>query len=147
MKPRVLFVCTGNSIRSQMAEALLRALAGERFEAISAGTHPGALHPEAVATMREVGIDISGQQAKAVAALVTERFDHVITVCDRAREACPVFPGAGRRHWSVTDPTLFRGGGRERVTAFRLVREDLADRIRRFLTEVDGPADVPGPAV
>lgn len=147
MKPRVLFVCTGNSIRSQMAEALLREMAGERFDVLSAGTHPSVVHPAAAASMREVGIDISAQESRAVTALASERFDHVITVCDNARERCPVFPGAARRHWSVADPTLVRQGGRERVTAFRLVREDLADRIRRFLTEVDRPAEAREPAV
>jgi len=147
VKRRVLFVCTGNSIRSQMAEALLREMAGERFEVVSAGTHPSGLHPAAVATMREVGIDISGRRSRAVTVLAGEPFDHVVTVCDRAREICPAFPGAARRHWSVADPTLSRAGGRERATAFRLVREDLADRIRRFLAEVDARTDVPGPAV
>ena len=130
-----------------MAEALLREMAGERFEAVSAGTHLSVLHPAAVATMREVGIDISSQQPKAVTGLASERFDHVITVCDRARETCPAFPEAARWHWSVADPTLIRTGGRARAMAFRLVREDLADRIRRFLAEADGRTGVPGPAV
>lgn len=129
----MLFVCTGNSIRSQMAEGLLRDLAGDRFEAVSAGTHPGVLHPAAVAAMREIGVDIADQRAKSVAALVGQPFDHVITVCDHARRVCPGFPGVAADHWSVEDPTASARPGEDRAAAFRRVRDDLAARIRALV--------------
>ena len=102
---RVLFVCTGNRARSQMAEGLLRQMAGDRLEAHSAGTEPKSLAEETVAVMREIGIDVSGQRSKSVDEFAGQEFDYVITVCDTARESCPVFPGGGKRlHWSVADP-------------------------------------------
>ena len=104
-KQRVLFLCTHNSARSQMAEGLLRHLGGERFEAFSAGTEATHVRPLAVAAMAELGIDVSRQESKTLDRYLGEPFDAVITVCDQAAEACPVFPGAKRRlHWSFTDP-------------------------------------------
>src|ERR687893_1475059 len=102
---RVLILCTGNSARSQMAEGLLRGMAGARFEVESAGTRPTGLRPEAVEAMRERGVDISGQRSKSVDEFAGEAFDYVITVCDNARDNCPVFPGATERiHWGFNDP-------------------------------------------
>src|SRR5262245_28211762 len=104
-KRRVLFLCTGNSARSQMAEGFLRAAAGDRFDVASAGTHPAGLNPLAVGAMLELGIDISGHAAKSLDAFLERRFDFVITVCDRAKKTCPVFPGATTMlHWSFDDP-------------------------------------------
>lgn len=133
-KPRVLFLCTGNSARSQMAEALLRDLAGERFEVFSAGTDPKGLHPLAVAAMREIGMDISGQQSKSLEPFVGQPWDYVITVCDRAAGNCPVFPGRGERlHWSFPDPAEAQGSDDQRMAVFRRVRDQIAARIRQFL--------------
>jgi arsenate reductase len=110
-KERVLILCTGNSARSQMAEGLLRHEAGDRFEVFSAGTHPTIVRPEAVAVMNELGIDISHHWSKRVDEFAGEHFDYVITVCDAANEACPVFPGNTRRlHWSFEDPAAAGGG-------------------------------------
>src|SRR5919199_3911188 len=130
-KKRVLILCTGNSARSQMAEGLLRSLGGGRFEVFSAGTHPSRVRPEAIEAMREVGIDISGQRSKPVGEFAGREFDYVITVCDRAREECPVFPGRAERvHWSFDDPAEAAGGWPERLEVFRRVREEIGARLR-----------------
>src|SRR5229473_5410364 len=114
MKHRVLFLCTHNSARSQMAEGLLRTLGGERFEAFSAGTEATHVRPLAIRAMAELGIDISGQASKTLNRYLNEPFDEVITVCDTAAEACPIFPGAKRlRHWSFTDPSQATGSPQE----------------------------------
>jgi arsenate reductase len=130
---RVLFVCTHNSARSQMAEALLRSAAGARFEACSGGTQAGELHPLAVQVMRELDMDISGQRAKPVDLLSHERFDYVITVCDEARESCPVLQGGEQLHWSLSDPS--RAGGRieQKIAAFRDTRDKLSALVADFL--------------
>ncbi|HUG56447.1 MAG TPA: arsenate reductase ArsC [Candidatus Limnocylindrales bacterium] len=134
MAERVLFLCTHNSARSQMAEALLRTLGGERFEAHSAGTEATAVRPLAVRAMAELGIDISGQRSKTLDPYVEQRFDAVITVCDDANEACPVFPNARRRlHWSLPDPSKATGSDEEQLAVFRAVRDDLRRRIESEL--------------
>jgi arsenate reductase (thioredoxin) len=134
-RARVLFLCTHNSARSQMAEGLLRDLAGDRFEAFSAGTKTTHVRQEAVSAMAEVGVDISAQESKSLGRYLREPFDHVITVCDDANEACPVFPGAKRRlHWSFPDPS--RVEGEERLAAFRQVRDDIRVRIEEELVRV-----------
>jgi arsenate reductase (thioredoxin) len=134
-KRRVLFLCTHNSARSQMAEGLLRHLAGNRFEATSAGTEATSVRPLAIRAMEEIGIDISGQESKTLDQYLSEPFDHVITVCDDANEACPFFPGAtARLHWSLQDPSQARGSEEERLAAFRSVRNELRSRIEQELT-------------
>lgn len=134
---RVLFVCTHNSARSQMAEGLLRARASHLFEAMSAGTEAGQVHPLAVAAMAEIGIDISGHRAKSVEDVMAEPFDCVVTVCDQARESCPVFPGAAQRiHWSFPDPSAVHGSESERLEAFRAVRDEMAERIEGLVAEL-----------
>ena len=134
MKTRVLFLCTGNSCRSQMAEGFLRHFAGDRFDVASAGTRPAVLNPGAVKAMREVGVDIAQHRSKSMDEFVGQRFDHVITVCDRARESCPIFPGATRLdHWSFDDPAEATGTSEERTAVFRRVRDEIAARIQRFL--------------
>ncbi|HYN85279.1 MAG TPA: arsenate reductase ArsC [Pyrinomonadaceae bacterium] len=136
-KRRVLILCTGNSARSQMAEGLLRALAGGRFEVESAGTRPSGLRPEAVEAMRETGVDISRQRSKSVDEFAGQRFDYVVTVCDNAREECPVFAAGTRRvHWSFEDPAAVVGDEGERLAAFRRVRDEIAERLRAWLEEV-----------
>lgn len=140
----VLFVCTHNSARSQMAEGLLRDLRGDRYRVESAGTEATRVHPLAVAAMAEIGIDISQQRSKAVEEFAGARFDCVVTVCDQAREACPVFPGATEQlHWSLPDPSQATGSEEERLAAFRRVRDELRRRIEetfsaRAPTEVGG---------
>jgi arsenate reductase (thioredoxin) len=124
-KQRVLILCTGNSARSQIAEGLFRQKAGERFEVFSAGTRPKGLNPFAVEVMREVGLDISSQTSKDVRIFEGQPFDFVITVCDNAKESCPVFPGANKLHWSTHDPTT--------LSQFRSVRDELSKRIDTFL--------------
>jgi arsenate reductase len=132
MKKRVLILCTGNSARSQMAEGLLRHDAGEQFEVESAGTKPGVVRPEAIAAMRELGIDISGQRSKHVDEFKGQHFDVVITVCDNAKESCPVFFGAAKRlHHSFEDPAAAQGSEGERLALFRRVRDEL----RVYLTD------------
>ncbi len=136
MKTRVLFLCTGNSCRSQMAEGWLRHLAGERFAVSSAGTRPSGLNATAVQVMGERGIDISGQRSKSVDEFSNQSFDYVITVCDNAKESCPIFDGGGRRlHWSFADPATARGSEEERLAVFRRVRDEIEHRIRNFLKE------------
>lgn len=132
---RVLFVCTHNSARSQMAEGLLRRLGGGRYEAFSAGTEATSVRPEAIVVMREIGINISGQRSKTLEWFLGQEFDAVITVCDAANDTCPAFPGAGRRvHWSIGDPSTVVGTEEERLAAFRRARDDLRGRIESQLT-------------
>ena len=129
-KQRVLFLCTHNSARSQMAEGLLRALAGDRFEAMSAGTEATHVRPLAIRAMWELGVDISGQESKTLDRYLREPFDYVITVCDDANEACPFFPGAANRlHWSFEDPSRAKGSEEERLAVFRSVRDRIRQRI------------------
>lgn len=131
---RVLFLCTHNSARSQMAEGLLRELGGDQFEVFSAGTVATRVRPEAIAAMRELGIDITGQSSKTLERYVSEPLDEVITVCDQANDRCPVFPGkVQRRHWSVDDPSGAQGSDEERLAAFRAARDELRQRIEREL--------------
>jgi arsenate reductase len=137
MKKRVLILCTGNSARSQMAEGLLRHDAGDRFEVASAGTHPSRVRPEAIAVMREIGIDISGQRSKSVDEFAARDFDYVLTVCDSARESCPIYPGHGRRiHHSFEDPAAVEGTAGERLAVFRKVRDDIRQYLREFVYNI-----------
>ena len=124
---RILILCTGNSARSQIAEGLFRAKAPDLVDVHSAGTKPKGLNPLAVQVMNEIGIDISHHKSKDVAQFENEKFDLVLTVCDNAKESCPVFPGARMLHWSIPDP--------EDLQSFREVREMLNQQIDRFLTE------------
>lgn len=133
-KPRILFLCTGNSCRSQMAEGFLRYLARDRFDVVSAGTEPVPVNPRAVEAMAEVGIDISAQRSKDVAPFLEQQFSYVITVCDRAAERCPFFPGATQRvEWSFPDPAAVRGSEDEKRSAFRAVRDRIGERVRDFI--------------
>jgi arsenate reductase len=133
-RQRVLFVCIHNSARSQMAEALLRTLAGDRFQAFSAGIEAAGVRPETIAVMDEIGIDIHRQESKTLERYLGEPFDWLITVCDTARQACPVFPGAERTlHWDVDDPNEVTASPNDRLNAFRKARDDLRGRIDLFV--------------
>jgi arsenate reductase len=150
---RVLFLCTGNSCRSQMAEGLLRSLGGADFEAHSAGTEPRGLNPLAVEVMREAGMDISGQRSKPLETYLGQQFadriearaavqgragcgfDFIITVCDRVRDRCPTFPGDNERiHWGFDDPAEAKGSHDQQVAVFRRVRNEISERIRIWVT-------------
>jgi arsenate reductase (thioredoxin) len=136
-KTRVLFLCTHNSARSQMAEGLLRHLAEDRFEAYSAGTEATYVRPLAIRAMDEIGENISGHESKTLDRYLAEPFDYVITVCHDANEACPFFPGATTRlHWSLPDPSAAKGSEEERLAVFRSVRDEIRDRMQAEL--VDG---------
>ncbi len=136
-RQRVLILCTGNSARSQMAEGLLRHDAGERFEVESAGTKASFVRPEAIAVMRELGIDIAGHRSKNVDEFEGQPFDYVITVCDNARETCPVFFGkAERLHYDFDDPAAFNGSEEEKLALFRRVRDELRVYLRDFSNRV-----------
>jgi arsenate reductase (thioredoxin) len=133
---RVLILCTGNSARSQMAEGLLRHDGGGSFEVFSAGTNPTQVRSEAIAAMREAGIDISGHRSKSVDEFAGQAFDYVITVCDNAKESCPVFPARTKRiHWSVEDPAAVEGSQYERLAAFRRIRDELRGHLQRFIRD------------
>lgn len=134
---RVLFVCTGNSARSQMAEGWLRHLSGGRVQAASAGTEPGELHPLAVRVMAERGVDISGQRSKSLSEVWEQPFDWVVTVCHRARESCPAYPSARTLHWDLPDPAALQST-EEALEAFRRLRDDLAERVQAFLRCLEG---------
>ena len=134
MKQRILFLCTGNSARSQMAEALMRLMAGDRFEVDSAGTQPAGLNPLTVEAMQEIGVDIRHHRSKHVDAFIGQPFDYVITVCDRAKESCPIFPSpATVQHWHFEDPA--EASVEDRREVFRQVREQITNRICQFLVE------------
>jgi len=131
---RVLFLCTHNSARSQMAEGLLRSLGGDRFETHSAGTEATRVRPLAIQAMAELGVDISTQTSKTLDPYVDQRFDYVVTVCDDANESCPIFPNATNRlHWSLPDPSQATGTEEQRLAAYRTVRDDLKARIQAEL--------------
>ena len=135
---RVLFLCTGNSARSQLAEALLRDRAGHRVEVASAGTDPKGVHPLTVEVLAEFGIDAGGAVSEHLDRYLGEQWDFVITVCDRAAESCPTFPGAAnRRHWSFPDPAAAGGGPERQRVAFRRVRDGIDERIRAFAARLE----------
>ena len=132
-RQRVLILCTGNSARSQMAEGLLRHMAGDRFEVLSAGVEPSHVRAQAVEVMRERGIDIGGHRSKSVDEFAGQEFDYVITVCDNARERCPIFPGKTVRiHWSFDDPAAATGDPQTQLAVFRRVRDEIEERLREF---------------
>jgi arsenate reductase len=133
-RPRVLFLCTHNSARSQMAEGLLRHLSGGRVVAFSAGTEATRVRPLAIRAMAEAGIDISAQESKTLQRYLGEPFDAVITVCDDANEACPLFPGARERlHWSFPDPSRATGTEAAQLAVYRATRDAIRERIEREL--------------
>lgn len=134
IRQRALILCTHNSARSQMAEGLLRQMAGDRFEVESAGTEETRVNPLAIAAMSEIGIDISSHTSKTLDRFLNQRWDYVITVCDNANESCPVFPGADTRlHWSFEDPSAAKGSDEERLDAFRRIRDQIRARLRAFI--------------
>ena len=131
---RVLFVCTGNAARSQMAEAVLRHDGGEAFESVSAGTHPRRVSPTTLRVLAEAGIDASGAHSKSVAEFVDGAFDYVVTVCDEAREACPVIRGArSTLHWSIPDPAAAEAAGEDSLAVFEATLRDIRSRVRDFI--------------
>lgn len=133
-KKRVLFLCTGNSARSQMAEGLLRNEAGDKYDVMSAGTEPVGVRPEAIEAMKEIGVDITQHRSKSVEEFNEQHFDHVITVCEKARENCPVFLNADNRlAWDFDDPAAATGGEEERMRLYRRVRDEILQRIRLFV--------------
>ncbi|MDP6532626.1 MAG: arsenate reductase ArsC [Candidatus Marinimicrobia bacterium] len=134
-KEKVIFICTGNSCRSQMAEGLLRDIAGDRFEVFSAGTHPSIVHPNAIAVMEEIGIDISGHSSDGIDGYISAGMDTVITVCDSANQSCPVFPGdINRMHWSISDPFSGWDLNPDQLDSFRECRETIRERIKEYIS-------------
>ena len=135
-KKKVIFICTGNACRSQMAEGLLRHMAGEKFEVYSAGSHPSRLHPASVAVMAEWNIDITHHTSEPINDYLETGIDIVITVCDNAKQICPTFPGNVKRiHWGLDDPYHGWGAEPEDLLPYREIRDELKDRIKVFLTE------------
>ena len=133
---RILVLCTGNSARSQMGEGLFRYEGRGDCEVSSAGTKPSSVRPEAIAAMREIGIDISGHRSKSIDEFSGRAFDFVVTVCDNARDHCPVFPaGTARLHWSFEDPAAVEGTEDERLAAFRRIRDRIHERVRTFFRD------------
>jgi len=134
-------LCTGNSARSQMGEGLFRHEGGEGWEIFSAGTKPSVVRPEAIAVMREIGIDISDHRSKSVNEFTGKPFDYVVTVCDNARDNCPVFPGAKQRiHWSLEDPATVEGSEEIRLASFRRIRDQIRDRVKTFFKHLTDTA-------
>jgi len=144
-RQRVIFVCTHNSARSQMAEGMLRTWGGDRFESFSAGTESTGVRPEAIAVMDEIGIDIAGHTSKTLEPFLGESFSWLITVCDQAKESCPTIPGVAQQaHWSIDDPSDAEGDEAARLDAFREARDRLRDRIHMFILAA-GRDDLPNP--
>lgn len=141
IKARVLFLCTGNSARSQMAEALLRKYAGDHFEVYSAGLEPKGLNPYTIKVLEEIGVDTSQHYSKTLDTFMGKvHFGYLITVCSNAEENCPVFPGMGvRMHWPFEDPAAFVGSEEETLQKFREVRDQIDARVRQWLKEMDIP--------
>ena len=133
---RLLVLCTGNSARSQMGEGLFRHEGRGAYEVASAGTKPSHVRPGAIAVMKELGIDISGHRSKSVNEFEGQSFDYVVTVCDNARDNCPVFPtGTDRIHWSFEDPAAVQGGEQELLAAFRRIRDEIHERVKTFFQD------------
>ncbi len=133
---KILVLCTGNSARSQMGEGLFRHEGRGAYEVASAGTKPSHVRPEAIAVMQELGIDISSHHSKSVNEFEGQSFDYVVTVCDNARDNCPVFPaGTERIHWSFEDPAAVQGGEQERLAAFRRIRDQIHERVKAFFRD------------
>jgi arsenate reductase len=133
---RVLFICTGNSARSQMAEALLGFMGGSDFEVFSGGTEPKGVNPYTVCVLDEICIDWSAARSKPLAGFVGRQFDYVVTVCDRARQSCPFFPGRHQMlHWDLEDPAEVEGTDEDKLDAFRRTRTEIADRLRVFVEQ------------
>ena len=131
---KVIFLCTGNSARSQMAEGLMNHLSHEEWKVQSAGIFPSYVHPLAIRVMEEIGIDISQQTSKSMNQFLNEVFDYIITLCDEAAQSCPTFPGQGKRlHWSFQDPAAAIGTIEERLAVFRRVRDEIKRKIEEFL--------------
>jgi arsenate reductase len=144
-KRRVLFVCTHNSARSQMAEAMLNAWGGDRFAAFSAGTEATSIKPETIQVIEEIGLSLDGHRSKTIDEFRGQPFEWFITVCDEAQKNCPVLPGAGHvGHWSIEDPSLATGTPEERLAVFRRSRDHIRDRLRLFIL-AGGREDLPAP--
>lgn len=136
-KKRILFLCTGNSARSQMAEGWVRSLGRNDWDVWSAGIFPSYVHPLAIRAMEEIGVDISRQESKSMDEFLNEEFDYIITLCDHAAMACPNFPGQGKRiDWSFEDPAAAIGTIEERLAVFRRVRDEMKSKIEEFLKTV-----------
>ncbi len=136
MTKKILVLCTGNSARSQMGEGLFRTEGGAGFQVFSAGTKASSVRPEAIAVMKEIGIDISGHRSKSVDEFSAQSMDYVVTVCDSARDNCPVFPaGSARIHWSIEDPAAVQGSEQERLAAFRRIRDQIHERVKAFFRD------------
>ena len=137
-KPRVLFLCTGNSARSQMAEAFLHKYGGDQFEVHSAGLDPTVINPYTVKVLEEIGIDTSGQYAKSLETYLGKvHFSYLITVCSNAEERCPIFPGMGTRiHWPFEDPAAFQGTDEEKTEKFREIRNQIEEKIKDWIAEL-----------
>jgi arsenate reductase len=134
---RILVLCTGNSARSQMGEGLFRHDGRGAFDVESAGMKPSRVRPEAIAVMKEIGIDISGQRSKSVTEFAGQSFDYVITVCDNARDTCPVFPAAVQRiHWGLEDPAAVEGDQEQKLAAFRRIRDQLHEHVKSFFVSI-----------
>src|SRR5664280_2033475 len=147
-KKKILVLCTGNSARSQMGEGLFRTEGGGGFDVSSAGTKPSSVRPEAIAVMKEIGIDISGHRSKSVDEFSGQSIDYVVTVCDNARDNCPVFPaGTARIHWSLEDPAAVQGSEEERLDAFRRIRDQIHERVKAFVRDRAGAQDRVAPRV
>jgi len=132
-KKRVLILCTGNSCRSQMAEGFLRHMAGDRFEVFSAGVKPIQVNPLAIKAMAEAGVDISKHRSKSAMEFIGQQFDYIITVCDNAKQTCPVFPGKHEKiHWDLEDPAEARGSEEERLVVFRKIRDEIRKKIEEW---------------
>jgi len=132
-KKRVLILCTGNSCRSQMAEGFLRHMAGDRFEVFSAGVKPIQINPLAIKAMAEAGVDISKHRSKSAMEFIGQQFDYIITVCDNAKQTCPVFPGKHEKiHWDLEDPAEARGSEEERLVVFRKIRDEIRKKIEEW---------------
>jgi arsenate reductase (thioredoxin) len=133
---RVLFLCTGNSCRSQMAEGFLRDIAKDKFEIFSAGVEPTQVNPFAIKVMAEVGIDISSYKSKSVTEFLNQRFDYIITVCDNAKKTCPIFSGQYEKiHWDIEDPTDVKGSEEEKLYFFRKIRDKIKNRCLYFMNK------------
>jgi len=135
---KILFLCTGNSCRSQMGEGFMRHMAGNKFEVFSAGVEPTQVNPYAIKVMAEAGIDISSHQSKSVDEFLEQEFDYVITVCNHAKQICPVFPGQYERiHWDIEDPADAKGSEQEKLAFFRKIRDEIKEKCLEFLNKLN----------